>query len=482
MDIKRHHITAKEDRIPFSQKIGYGVGAVVTIISVNSLMQLTGLFYIDLLKISPILMGFAVALPRVWDAISDPLVGNLSDNSRSRFGRRLPYILIGGILVGVTFALIFMVPRDWSKDAIFAYFLVTCLIFYTAVTIYSVPHGALGLEMTNDYHERTRVFAYSSFFGSVAAILLPWLYYLSYRSVFKDAIQGMKWVCMGMGLLLMICAVICVLTCKEAKLEQAKKQKRVKFWESFKTTCKNRTFMMLAIAFVLVIVGFQFVMGFTNFIIMYYVYSGDKAAASGLMGWTGTVWAVTGILGIFPMTWISSRLGKTNTVIFSFSIIIIGNLLKIVCYNQTYPWLIVIPTVLLSWGMVMCFTLVNAMNADICDEDELVTGKRREGSYCAVYGWWWKVGVSIACVISGYILKLTGYDAELAQQTDSTLFWLRFSDVTLPAVLCIAAIIILTKYPLTENRAYEIKSLLEERRKAQANSDAVSDESAMDES
>ncbi|MCK4904881.1 MFS transporter [bacterium] len=468
MDIKQHHITAKEDRLPFIQKFGYGIGAVVTIVAVNSLMQLTGLFYIDLLKISPILLGFAAAIPRLWDAITDPLVGNLSDNTRSRFGRRLPYILIGGILVGITFAMIFMVPREWSANAMFGYFLVSSLIFYTAVTIYGVPHGALGLEMTNDYNERTRLFAYASFIGNIAAIASPWLYYFANRSMFKDPIEGMKWVCIWMGLILIIAAIICVLTCKETKTEQVKKQKKMAFWESFKITYKNRTFMMLVIVFVLVIVGFQFVMGFSNFIMMYFVYSGDKVAASGMMGWMGTIWAVTALAGVFPMMWVSSRLGKTKTVIFSFSILILAQLLKIVCYNQTYPWLVAIPTVLLSWGMVMCFTLVNAMNADICDEDELVTGKRREGSYYAVYGWWWKVGVSIACIISGYLLKLTGYDANFAQQTASTMFWLRFWEIGIPTVLCIAAILILTKYPLTENRAYEVKALLEERRKAQA--------------
>jgi GPH family glycoside/pentoside/hexuronide:cation symporter len=469
MDLKQHHITAKEDRLPFIQRAGYGIGAIVTIVAVNSLMQLTGLFYIDLLKISPILLGFAAAIPRLWDAITDPLVGNLSDNTRSRFGRRIPYILIGGILVGITFAILFMVPRDWSKDAIFAYFLVTSLIFYTAVTIYAVPHGALGLEMTNDYHERTRIFAYASFIGNVGAIASPWLYYFAHRSVFKDAIEGMKWVCVGLGLILIVSAIICAVTCKEHKLKQAKKQKRVKFWESLKITCKNRTFMMLVVVFVLVITGFQFVMGFSNFIVIYYAYSGDKAAASGLLGWMGTIWAVTGIIGILPMTWISSRLGKTNTVIFSFAIITVGQLLKIVCYNQTYPWLAIIPTILLSWGMVMCFTLVNAMNADICDEDELITGKRREGSYYAVYGWWWKVAVSIACVISGYLLKVTGYNADFAQQSDSTLFRLRFSEIGLPALLCLISIVILTRYPLTEDRAYEVKALLEERRKDQDN-------------
>ncbi len=464
MELKKRHVTAKEDRLPIIQKAGYGIGAVVTIVAVNALMQLTGLVYIAGLGISAIWMGWSQAIPRLWDCITDPIVGSMSDNSRSRFGRRLPYILVGSLMVGVTFALLFMVPREWSKEAIFGYFLLMSLLFYTAVTIYSVPHGALGFEMTDDYHERTSVFAYASFIGNVGAIISPWLYYFANRPVFEDEIEGMKWVCLGMGLILFASGIICVLTCKETKVKQVKDQEKVKLWDSFKVACKNRTFVMLVIVFVLVIVGFQLVMGFGNFIMIFYVFSGDKDAASALMGWNGSIWAVTGLLGVFPMTWLSSRIGKSRTVMFSFLIITIGNLLKIVCYNQQYPWLSVIPTILLSWGMVMCFTLVNAMNADICDEDELKTGHRREGIYFAVYGWWWKMAVSISSIVSGYLLKYTGFIEGEAFQSESALYWLRFWEIMLPSLLCVVGIVIMTRYPLTEKRAYEVKELLKQRR------------------
>jgi GPH family glycoside/pentoside/hexuronide:cation symporter len=109
------------------------------------------------------------------------------------------------------------------------------------------------------------------------------------------------------------------------------------------------------------------------------------------------------------------------------------------------------------------------MTADICDEDDLKTGKRREGMYYAIYGWWTKLAMSMAILICGFLLKYTGYDANFAQQTDSTMFWLRFYEIGLPAALCVVAIVILTRYPLTENRAYEVKALLEERRKDQDN-------------
>jgi len=466
MALKKHHITSKEDRLPFIQKTGYGIGAVVTIVAVNSLMQLTGLFYVLGLGISVIWIGWAQAIPRLWDAITDPIVGSISDNTRSRFGRRIPYILLGGLLVGVTFALLFMVPRDWSKEAIFSYFLLTSLIFYTAVTIYSVPHGALGFEMTSDYHEKTRVFAYASFIGNIGAIASPWLYYFANKPIFGDNNEGMKWVCMVMGQILFVYATICAFTCKEPKFKQVKDQKKVKFWESFKVTCKNRTFIMLVTAFVLVIVGYQFVMGFGNYIMIFYVFSGDTKAASGLLGWNGTLWAAVGLIGVFPLTWISTRLGKTKTVMISFLMLAAGNLLKIVCYNREYPWLTLIPTVFLSLAMVMCFTLVNAMNADICDEDELKTGKRREGSYYAVYGWWWKMAVSISTVISGYLLRATGFVEGAGQQSETTLYWIRFCEIVLPSVLCLISVGILTKYPLTEDRAYEVKELLAKRKEA----------------
>lgn len=584
MELKQHHKTAPEDRLPFIQKFGYGIGALVTIVAVNSLMNLTSLVYIDMLKMAPVLFGIAAMIPRIWDFISDPIAGTISDNTRSRFGRRIPYIFFGGIFVGVTFAAVFWLPNAeeylvqskpvttfktvdnnlqidyknnnndivfsdvpelnlseisndekvidkdtsgitlfnvlkqkektyawfeiagdvgkyvqaqakseagsfvvsspkikepkkvqlaWSmtpptsegrsKNDVFVYLLVMSLLFYTAVTIYSVPHGALGFEMTPDYHERTRVFAYASFIGNVGAISSPWLYALARLEVFGNAIIGIRVVCAVMGLILIMSAVICAITCKERNFYKTQKQEKVGLIQSFKVTLKNKTFVKLVISFVLVIVGFQFVMGFSNFIMIYYVYLGDKDAASVLMGWNGTIWAITGLVGVLPMSWISAKIGKKQTVMFSFSLLAIGQLSKIVCYSQTYPWLTVIPTILLSWGMVMCFSLVNSMNADICDEDELNTGVRREGSYYAVYGWWWKFSVSIAYIISGYLLEFTGYNADFTQQSDSTLFWLRFWEIGLPTVLVIVAILTISRYKLTENRVYEIKEILKNR-------------------
>ncbi|MCD4650559.1 MAG: MFS transporter, partial [Candidatus Cloacimonetes bacterium] len=203
-----------------------------------------------------------------------------------------------------------------------------------------------------------------------------------------------------------------------------------------------------------------------NYIMIYYVYSGDKQAASLLMGWCGTLWAGLSLGGVFLMTFLATRWGKANTVMVFLLVMALGTPLKIVCYSKAYPWLALIPTARLSLGMLVLFSLVYAMMADICDEDELKTGKRREGSYHAIYGWWWKVGIGGAYFVAGFILKATGFDAGLVIQSDSTLFWLRFWEILLPSVMCILSVLMLLKYPLTEKRAYEIKGLLEKRRLA----------------
>ena len=460
-----HHTTQPADRIPVRQKIAYGLGAIVTIVAVNSVVQLTSLVYVVGLGISAIWIGYAQALPRLWDAVVDPFLGNFSDNCRSRFGRRIPFLVIGGILIGIAFALLWTVPRDWSKPAMFTYFVAASLFFYTVVPIYSIPHGALGLEMTEDYHEKTSLFAYASFIGNVGAFCLPWVYYLANRPIFKgDTVLGIKWVCLGMSVVLTASALVCAFSCKETKLQQARSQEQVPILAGFKATYRNRTFLKLVAGFTLLIVGFQLVMGFSNFTSIFYLYNGDTDAASGLMAKNGTLWAAVGIAGVFPMMWLSRRFGKRTTVILSFAVIIAGNLLKIVCYNRAYPMLTFIPTFCLSLGMVFCFSLVNSMISDICDEEEYTTGIRREGVYFAVYNWWWKVGVSIASVLSGYLLRLTGFAEGMATQSESTLFWIRFWEIGLPSALCLVSLFLLMKYPLTEERAYQIKALLTQRK------------------
>ena len=142
-----HYATAPQDRIPFFQKLVYGLGAFVN----NLLAAAIGGMVIVLnlgLGMNPALVGLVSAIPRLTDAFTDPLVGFISDNTRSRWGRRRPYIFVGAIAVGIVFAILWQLPPGKSESYYFWYFLVGSLIFYLVYTVFATPWVAMGFELT----------------------------------------------------------------------------------------------------------------------------------------------------------------------------------------------------------------------------------------------------------------------------------------------------------------------------------------------
>jgi GPH family glycoside/pentoside/hexuronide:cation symporter len=462
------HATDPRDRIPTGEKIAFGLGMATPIAFVNSVAQLTNLIFNIGLGVSPILLGLAQMIPRLWDAISDPLAGVLSDNTRSRWGRRRPYILLGGIATGIFYATIWYVPPGQSELGILMNYLMATLVFYTAVTLYSVPLVALGYEMTRDYHERTRLFAYGSFIGNVFAILTPWMYRAANASIFTNEVEGMKYVGLVVAIIIIITAIWCSSKCRENHYQTISKQARVQFWPSIKAAMANRTYQRLIAAIFLITAGFNFVNGFSSYIMIYYVFGGAKSAAGTVMGINGMAWAIAALIAVFPMTWLSKHFGKAATVRVAVVLMIVASMLKIVCYSRENPLLSLIPTIFLSTGMLILYTMAGSMIADVCDEDELKHGIRREGSFSALYSWWLKLAVSAAYLVAGLILASTNFDHTLVEQSAYTLLWLRIWEIGIPAALSLLGLVFLIGYPLTEERAYENKRKLEERAAAQS--------------
>ena len=462
-----HHTTAPRDRIPWVQLIAYGMGGFVPIALFNSVGQLSGLILNVGLGISAILVGVAQMVPRFWDAITDPIMGHISDNTRSPWGRRRPYIFVGGIAVSISFVAMWSVPRTWDASPQFWYFLIMSLVFYTAVTMFEIPHGALGMEMTDDYHERTRLFSAKSFIGNLGAIITPWFYAMANWDLFKgngDEVDGMRHVAYLGGVMVLIPAFACAFLCKERHLEQTRHQKRESLLASMRTTTTNRTFLILVGVVFMTVMGFNVVNGFANYIAVFYLFSGNKDAASSLLGVNGTVWGITSLVAVFPLMLMSTQIGKTRTM--KAAILLMGGAqaLKIVCYNPSMPYLTLIPTAMLAAGMLMFFTLASAMVADVCDEDELNTGTRSEGAYYSVFWWFMKMGMAVAYLIAGLLIELAGFDEKVAQQTHQTLLLLRVFEIGIPIALSMVSLVLIRLYPLTEERAYEIKAQLDAKR------------------
>ena len=429
-----HLATKPEDRIPFSLLAAYGSGGIIPIALFNIAGMLIGLMGNISLGLSAFWLGVIMIIPRLWDALSDPIIGHLSDNTRTRWGRRRPFLLIGGLSVAVTFVIMWWIPkgdmvRVWfpSESGFqwfqLSYILFTLLLFFTACNVFEIPHGALGMEMTTDYHARTRLFSAKSFVGNLFAMSTPWLFVLANMEVFKgpggNAADGMRYVSLLIAGILIPLSFWWFFKLHEPGFVKVAKQRKTPFWEDMKHAATNKNFIMLTLTIFTLAMGFNFVQLLGSYYIaFYYVCGGDIVAGSSLSAINGTIWAITGVLAVFPLNWISPKLGKRNTLTISILLMCLAQLSKIVCYNPTYPYLLIIPTILLSIGMLFLFTLGPSMVGDICDEDELKTGRRSEGSFYAIFWWFIKLGTAFASLVGGALIVFTMFDQVQGTKVD----------------------------------------------------------------
>lgn len=483
-----HYETAPEDRISFGQKLIYGLGAFVN----NLLAGAIGGMVIVLnlgLGMNPALVGLLGALPRVTDAITDPLMGYLSDNTRSKWGRRRPYIFCGAIAAGLIFALLWQLPRGQSEMFYFYFFLAGSILFFLAYTIFATPWVALGYELTPDYHERTRLMGVQNFIGQLAYLLPPgFLWIMQYDPLFADMVEGAAGLAIAIGVLTIAVGILPAIFLKErfrdvAEAESAGKtsgsalaefkRNMIDFFKGFATTLKFRPFLKLCAATFLVFNGFIMIASFQVYVIIYYVFGGDQKLGAEYAFYAGTTSTISAFIVVIIVTWVATKVGKRRAFFLSTGISIAGYGLKWFCYNPDIPWLVVVPMPLIAFGLGGLFTLMPSMVADVCDLDELETNERREGIFGSVYWWMVKLGQSMALAVGGYLLNTTGFDVALGEaQSENAVFFMRFFDVVVPMIFSGIAIWAIATYTLTEEKAHQVREELERRRGSVAVGDA----------
>lgn len=472
----RSPIIPTSEQVPLLQKAALGSGQLIN----NLLPGALGVFSFFLLTafgMDPLLAGLLGGLPRLFDALTDPIMGYISDNTRSRFGRRRPYIFVGALLSGILFIMLWQLDPENSQAYNFWYFMILSMIYIIGNTIFSTPLIGLGYEMTSDYNERTRLMGFSQTMGQIAWMVVPWFWVIiANPRIFETQAQGVNQLAVIVGVSCMILGVMPALFCKEntpiqttnaASLSMRQLAAHVKdLLRNMVLIAKNKPFLRLCAATFLVFNGFQMVASFSYFIIVFYLFNGDYGLAGNWPAWFSTLSAVSTAFLIIPtITWMSNRWGKRNAFIIATIISILGYALKWWGFNPDNPWLMFIPIPFMVFGIGGLFTLMMSMTADVCDLDELNNGMpRKEGTFGAIYWWMVKLGQGIALVLGGYVLKTVGFDQNAALQTTETLVYLRLADILIPALTAALSVWVMWGYDLDEEKSKIIKNELLQRR------------------
>jgi GPH family glycoside/pentoside/hexuronide:cation symporter len=403
-------------------------------------------------------------------------MGYISDNTRTRWGRRRPYIFAGAIASGITFALLWSLPDGRSESFYFWYFLIGSIVFYLAYTVFATPWVALGYELTPDYHERTRLMGVQNFMGQLAYVVAPWfLLFMQNEAIFDDMVEGAAGLSYIIAILVIAVGVLPALFLKErfrdlavaegrehrvAETGSALMRNLAGFFRGFAVTLRSKPFVKLCVATFLVFNGFIMVSSFQS-----YVISGDIARGAEYAGWAGTVQSIATFGVIALATWLGTRIGKKRTFYVAIGVSMLGYALKWVCYNPEIPWLVVVPAPLLAFGLGGLFTIMTSMIADVVDLDELQTHERREGMYGSIFWWVVKLGMAAALAAGGFMLNATGFDVALAgNQSERAITLMRLFDAFVPFVASGVAIWAIATFSITEERAHVVRMQLEARR------------------
>jgi GPH family glycoside/pentoside/hexuronide:cation symporter len=463
------------NKVPLEQKIAFGIGMLGNQMFPAAL----GIFMVVLIQnlgFSPLLYSVIAFVPRLVDAITDPLMGFISDNTKSTWGKRRQYVFIGGIITGLSFIAMWQL---YSANGIvfnFWYFLSLSLTFYLGITIFSIPFVAMGYEMSDDFHERTRIMAISQFIGQFAWIIAPWIWVIIYDpEIFIDPETGTRQLSIIIGVVCTIFAITPAIfirsqsTLNDDHLIPVSRENIGKSFKNifviFKDAYKNIPFRKLCIATFLVFNSFQTIAAFSFFIIVYYLFNGDEGAAGVWPTLHGSLGAVcTSFLVIPILSKMAQSIGKKNTFLISQGISIIGYIYFWFLFVPGHPHLFILALPFFAFGIGGLFTLMMSMTADVCDLEELENGlPRKEASFGAIYWWMVKLGTAIAGLLSGIILYYVGFVAGAETQTDGAMDGLRFFYSAIPILGTLGAIYVMKDYDINEQRAKQIKAQLQQR-------------------
>ncbi len=422
-------------------------------------------FYTDVVGVNIILVGYLLFGVRLFDAVTDPVIGYISDNTRTSFGRRRPYLAGGSICLALFLFLLFTPPAGLTAQTASVWFGVTLFLLFFFWTIVVVPYESLGPEISHHYHERTVLFSWrdgflilGTFIAASSPEVVRWIFQLSRDNTGERA--KFFWIAAVYAPLVVACCWVCVAVIKERYDSRRPLVKApLSSWVSI---FRNRPFVILLVSYTIAAIGNNL----PATLILYYVeYVLQTTGAELFLA----LYFITGILFLPLWVAISRRLEKKRAWLASMAVNT-GAFMGVFFLGPGDGFLYGVLVFLSGIGFGASLALPSAIQADVIDYDELTTGRRREGQYIGIWSIAKKIAAALGIGVGLAVLGKAGYRPNLPQNADVVMV-LRILYALVPCLCNLAAIVVLIPFPLSKAMHDEIRRSLEEQPPASPGSD-----------
>lgn len=437
------------DKLSIRKKLGFGVCDLGGNLFFTAMGFWTLNYLTDTVALTAAAAGFAIMIGKFWDAVTDPMMGYISDRTKTRMGRRRPYILFGSIPLGVSMWYFFTNPHIESQGALAVWAILALCALNTAYTIVNIPYSALTPELTRDYHERTALNSFRFGFAVVgtilgAAIVLPIV------NAFPDKSSGFSAAGLVMGVIMIVTALITFFSVREPGHNQDEIPNEG-IIKTYAAVFRNRPYTILILTYAMNIIAINFLQGVLIYYFKY-VFNAENQTTIAMV-----ILLVVAMFCIPLSVPVSKRIGKRLTYQIGLGIIALGCAVIWIAGHRLGLGFVFAMMIFTGTGFGLTYVAPWAMVPDTIEWDSVHTGNRKEGIYYGMWTFFSKCGQALSIGISGLILSASGYVAD-AVQTPKALAAIRLLIGPVPVLVFVVGIVILSRYPITEKVYNEMMS------------------------
>jgi len=474
--------------VPLSKKIsgrevyGYALGEGATSLTMNGIAAFAMLYYTQALGLPFSQAGFAFAIASIWDALVDPAIGHLSDNTHTRWGRRQPYILLGGIALAVTFYFVWAVPAFILHGGLlFPYVILMNLLCRTAYAVFVVPYVALGYEICTDYHQRSQIQGARSALNMLVNLLGP---ALGWSIFFPDTPGGPEatsvvanFLHMGSAFAIatiVFTAVVVVVTrhhiADTRGVVTGTGNSLGAFYRDFCEIITDRYLRPIVIFMCLGLTGGTFVATLQMYLYVYFMHL-TALQKTIIHGGGMVLFAIGGLTSVA----LERRFDKRNAVCIGAGIAAVADLSAAIIFlsgllKPTTVWIVgghTIPVAvivfggcdMLNWlGIGLFCSLASSMIADVAEVNDRDSGVRKDGGYAAIFAFATKLVLSVSVFIASACLAWVGFVNGSDHQNPTAIRWLVLLTFGLGSLFAASVIPIALRYPITQEFMTKVKA------------------------